>query len=71
MDSFNRITETFIDGVYQDRRSGKGIESQDQATLVKQAQNLFDKEAYSNFQTLSEKYLKQVKDEIESQVGGA
>ena len=71
MDSFNKITETFIDGVYQDRRSGKGIENTDVATLVKQAQNLFDKEAYSNFKTISEKYLTQVKDEIASQVGGA
>lgn len=71
MDTFNEITVSMIDSVYQDRRKGTGIEKKELDKLVKQAQKKFDKDAYTNFKSLNDKYLAQLKDEINSQLGGA
>jgi len=71
MDTFNEITVSMIDSVYQERIKGNGIEKKELDNIVKQAQKKFDKDAYTNFKSLNDKYLTQLKDEISSQLGGA
>lgn len=71
MDTFNEITISMIDGVYQDRRKGTGIEKKELDKIVKQAQKKFDKDAYTNFKTLSDTYVAKLKDEINEQLGGS